>query len=429
MKLTKMNIDRLKPNGRDTVLWDDDLPGFGLRLNPGGKPSFIVQYRNAQGRSRRITIGSYGRLAADEARQMARKLLSRAELDQDPAEDKQEVKNAITVAALCEEYFEKARKGLVLGRGGRKKKAAALDIDEGRACRHIVPLLGGKPARNVTSNDIRAFIEAVTFGKTADVIKTEKPRGKAVVKGGEGTARRTVAMLSGIFTYAVKVGYCSANPCRGVELTPDGEREVRLSPEEYAGLGQAIDTAEAASAHWRFVAIARLIALTGLRHNEAVKLKTREVDFDYRCLRLADTKTGPSLRPLGEPALNLLRGVVRPDALYVFPGFAGPNKPYGAFPKQWKRHVGGSLTPHCLRHALGSTAHELGVSEIVIAHLLGHTASGTTTRKYIHAPDKLVLDAADRTSRYIASVMGLEADNVIGLPTRRKGAGVKAVFS
>jgi hypothetical protein len=125
MKLTKMNIDRSKPNGRDTVLWDDDLPGFGLRLNPGGKRSFIVQYRNAQGRSRRITIGSYGRLAADEARQMARKLLSRAELDQDPAEDKQEVKNAITVAALCEEYFEKARKGLVLGRGGQEEGGGA----------------------------------------------------------------------------------------------------------------------------------------------------------------------------------------------------------------------------------------------------------------------------------------------------------------
>src|SRR5215510_9847712 len=84
MKLTKRTIDAIKP-GIDRVLWDDKLRGFGLRVKPGGLKSFLIQFRNRQGRSRRLTVGQYGRLTPDEARREARRLLCVAERGLHPA--------------------------------------------------------------------------------------------------------------------------------------------------------------------------------------------------------------------------------------------------------------------------------------------------------------------------------------------------------
>src|SRR5262249_7548376 len=227
LRLNKKSIDAIRWPNRDQIFWDDTLKGFVLRVNPGGERTFLIQYRNAQGRSRRISIGSYGKLTPEEAHKRARRLLSAVELGDDPSERRIEDKRAITVAQLCKEYFEKANIGLVLGRGGKKKKQTTLETDAGRAKRHVLPLLGNKLVRDVTPNDIRQFIEAVTLGRTAGIFKTEKLRGKAIVKGGEGAARRATAMLSSIFSYAVRIGYCHSNPCRGVERTSDKRNSIR----------------------------------------------------------------------------------------------------------------------------------------------------------------------------------------------------------
>ena len=82
------------------------------------------------------------------------------------------------------------------------------------------------------------------LGKTATDEKT-KQRGRAIVKGGKGTAARTVGMLGGILSFAVSEGVIQVNPARGIRRPQDARREVRLSAEHY----QALDTALATLRH------------------------------------------------------------------------------------------------------------------------------------------------------------------------------------
>ena len=90
-KLTKRAIDALRPAAKDQLVWDDEVRGFGVRVKPSGVKSYLIQYRNAHGRSRRFTLGKHGVLTLDEARRQAKKCLSPrvAAGGSDPAEERQ----------------------------------------------------------------------------------------------------------------------------------------------------------------------------------------------------------------------------------------------------------------------------------------------------------------------------------------------------
>lgn len=92
-KLTKSLVDDLKPSkvgvkGSYLFAWDQELRGFGVQVLPSGLKTFVLQYRNAEGRSRRLVIGRYGVMTVEEARKEARILLGKIAKGVDPADEK-----------------------------------------------------------------------------------------------------------------------------------------------------------------------------------------------------------------------------------------------------------------------------------------------------------------------------------------------------
>ena len=207
-----------------------------------------------------------------------------------------------------------------------------------------------------------------------------------------------------MLTYAREVGYIEHNPVHGIRKPADKRRSFRLAPEGYRALGQALAAAERKREHWQAIAAIHLLAVTGCRRSEILHLKWSEIDLANACLRLGDTKTGASIRPLPQAAQVILDGIQR-RGNYVFPGVNQTDKSYASvFPKAWRRIVGAAYPPHGLRHAYASAAHEFGLSELTIKALLGHARLGVTSG-YITPVDSLLLAAAERVAQYISAAM------------------------
>src|SRR5579863_347382 len=406
-KLTKRVVETAQPQSRDYVIWDDELPGFGLRVFTSGKRSYLIQYRSS-GRSRRYTIGVHGVWTPELARKEARIQLGRVAQGDNPAEERQHDHKAITVKELCELYFKDLQAGLVLGKGGRPKKATTIVTDTGRIHRHIVPLIGSRRVMDLIKADINRLLKDIMAGKTRVSVKTNKLRGKANVRGGVGTATRTVGLLGGILTYAVEAGIIESNPAHGIRKPKDNVRNRRMTEAEYRTLGEMLRTAARDERYAITVDIIRQIALTGCRRSEIIGLKWSEVDTEASCLRLEDSKEGASIRPIGLPVVEFMDARSREKVgSYVFPGY-GDDNAFGSFPNHWEQLFRKSslpdITPHVLRHSFASIANDLGFTEVTIAALVGH-AKGSVTSKYIHTLDTALIMAADTISGYIKGLL------------------------
>ena len=412
-RLTKRTVDAAKAAGKEYFVWDGEIPGFGLRVLASGRKSYVVQYKigGRGGETRRKSLGLHGVLTAEEARAEAKKWLADRAKGNDPIAELAASRKSETVEQLCRSYLAAAKQGLILGKRNRPKKASTLATDRGRVERHILPLLGKKRVRDITNADVNRFMRGVMAGKTVADVKTGF-RGRAIVEGGAGTAARTVGLLGGIFSYAVSEGLRPDNPVRGVKRPADNKRDRRLSSENYRALGDALAEAEAEGENPAAVAAVRLLALTGARLGEIANLRSAEIDRHGRALRLADTKEGASVRPLGAAALGLLDGLpaaLRYDGrVYILPGERG-DRPYGGLAKAIARIMArraelGGITSHILRHSFASVADEFGYTEATVAALLGQR-SGSVTRRYIHHLDRALIAAADRVSAHIFAAM------------------------
>ena len=236
VKLTKRAVDFILAAGvpagqSELYAWDADIPGFGMRVKASGVASYLIQYRNKFGRSRRFTLGRCAVLTPEEARRKAKLLLASVLAGGDPADERAGFRNDLTIAELCDVY---------LAEGCGSKKPGTLSMDRSRIERHVKPLLGHIKVGALNRAAVERFSLDVANGKSARDQKTAS-RGRSIVRGGKGVATRTLGMLGAIFQFAVNRGLRPDNPIRGVRKFADGKKERFLLPAEYLRLRQALD--------------------------------------------------------------------------------------------------------------------------------------------------------------------------------------------
>lgn len=404
-KLTKRAVDALqKPSKGQTFLWDGELRGFGVRIIPSGLKTFILQYRNAEGRSRRIVIGRYGVLALEKAREQAQIKLGAVAGGADPAEESAASREAMTVAELCDWYLGEAEAGHILGRRNRPIKASTLAMDRSRIEAHIKPLLGRRRVRALRLADIEGMQADIAAGKTA---KRRRPGRGGTTTGGGGVAARTVSTLRSLFAHATRLEVIASNPAEGVRKLAGKRKERRLSVAEIKKLGETMRVAERNGTHPVALAAVRLMLLTGFRISEVQGLQRDWLHADQGYVHFPDTKSDGQVRAIGPSAAQLAaEQPARKNCPYVFPSDIGDGH-FTAAKSCLARLCATAeiedVTPHTLRHTFGSVAGDLGFSELTIAALLGHATRGVT-QGYVHIDEALKL-AALRTCEEIAGLL------------------------
>jgi integrase len=433
-RINKRFVDAQQAD-REVVHWDDHLKGFGLRVKPNGLMTYVVQYRNQQGRSCRYTIGQARNRGSsdttrvftpDEARTEAQGLLLRVRKGGDPLAEKREIRPDLRVSELVEIY-------LAEGPADKpKKKASSWAIDASNLRRHAVPLLGRRMAKSLTRADIQRFQANVTEGKSRASGKGERKRGRLRVTGGAGTAWRATVVLGAMLNWATNErGLLTENPAEGVELNKLQKRERFLSSPELVRLGDAIRKAEEEGVNPIGLNIIRVLLLSGARKTEIASAKGAYLEAEHSALRLPDSKTDEKIIPLGAPALAILAELAPDDpCAWIFPASRGDGH-FKGVGRIWKKvaskagiKVGRDagrlgVRVHDLRHSYASVTVAAGDSLFLLGKILGHTKA-STTEKYAHLDLDPVRAVADRTARKIAGALEGKKGKVVSLRPARK---------
>jgi integrase len=405
-KLTDTAVKALPtPATGNKIHYDTELKGFGVRVTAAGARSFVLNYRTATGRERRFTIGSTSAWKVAAARAEAAALKQRVDRGEDPLEEIATARAAPTVADLCDRFEAE----VLPKRRPNTQESYRAQI------------------KNYVRRHMRQMkVADVTF---ADVDGLHR---KITAAGRPYSANRTIALLSKLFSLAIKWGYRADNPVRGVEKNAETKRKRYLSPVELASLTAALNAHKDVQA----ANIIRLLLLTGARRNEVQSMRWAD-------LNLTDgiwSKPGSTTKqrtdhvvPLSAPARQLLSDLRRDAEAaankagrevgeYVFPGRYGSHR--SELKKDWaelciaadivsvtkEKDAKGkerivkvpSARMHDLRHTYASVLASAGLSLPVIGALLGHSQPATTAR-YAHLLDDPLRAATERVA---AVVMG-----------------------
>jgi integrase len=375
-KLSKPLIEALQPGAGEVVVWDDSLPGFGVRAKASGAKTFIIQYRNRAGRSRRLSVGAWGRLTLDQARKEAIRLLGQIATGQDPAEERRVLRQSETVDQLGDLYMNEHCKG--------RCKPTTIKAHEWLLKKFIRPKLGNRKLHEL---------------RPADVAKLHSDMRKTPYN-----ANRALGLLRAMLNCAERWQMIprSTNPAAVIQPFPEKKRERFLSPEELETLQKALDAAESGKTIGRYEAAAiRLLLYTGCRLSEITTLEWDSVDLDNSRIILERHKTeqfGSKIIPLNTPALEVLRSLPhKKKNRYVIAG-RKRRRHLVNLEKPWRRVRTAAglddLRLHDLRHSFASFAVGAGVPLAIIGGLLGHRSVQTTAR-YAHLANGPLKQATD----------------------------------
>ena len=391
MKLTAGRISglRLPPGKADHIEWDDDVPGYGVRLRAGGAIGYVLQYKVGD-RHRRMNLGAVSAVSLTEARKTAANLYHRVKLGEDPASDKAEakIKAAETFAAVTARFLEYKRTRL------RPKTLSDLE-------RHL--LIHAKPLHGLQLAKVERRDIATVIGAVAD-------------NAGGVTGNRVRTSLSTLFSWAMMHGLVDGNPTIGTMRNREISRERVLNPAELRTIWNNLPDDH-------FGAIMRLLALTGQRANEIAALRWSEIGDGVIVLPSERTKNHRvHIVPLSAPARAIIEGQARRtneagrprDLIFGHGdgGFSGWSQATSNLERQITEATGKPLahwTPHDLRRTAATQMADVGIQphiiEAVLNHVSGHRAgvAGIYNRAAYEHEKKIALE---RWADHLLAIVG-----------------------
>ena len=404
VKLTKRLIDALPARAETYTVWDQEIPGFGVRVMSSGKKSFVLKY-SIHRQQRWITLGRFGDLTLEEGRNVARSRRGEVAKGIDPSEDIRASRTAPTMKELIDRFIEEHV---------QLKTKASTARGYIRYLRHVIePNLGRMLVKDVSPAEVAKFHH--------DLRNTPRQ------------ANQAVAILRKMFNCAEIWQYrpLSSNPCTHIEKNPERKRERFLNTQELQALGEALASAEkTGAAPLQAITAIRLLILTGARHSEILELKWMQVDLQRKVLTFSadqhktGRKTGAKVIPLNAPAIEIIKSV--PTCLgnpYVIRG-EKPGSHFVGLQKVWerirsnvsaieaKKVEDGKKTKediisienvriHDLRHTFASVGVSQGLSLPVVGSLLGHSQPSVTQR-YAHLAEDPRASASEEIGAEIA---------------------------
>ena len=384
-KITKKLVDEVKPQNLATIVWDSEISGFGLKVTPAGRRVYFLYYRTRSGQQRRPTIGIHGSLAPEEARKIARTWLAQVAAGIDISEERRTNRAAITVAQLADRYLSEY--------AHLHKKPRSVATDRANIENHIIPLIGRIRVDQLRRPDIERVLLGVREGKTARRLPAQ-PRGRRIVRGGQGIANRTIALLSKMLACAIGWELIAVNVAQGIRKFKEYRKDRFLEAAEVGRLLAALEAANNDQSESLYaIAAIRLLLLTGMRSSEVLGLRWGQVDGGRACLRLDDTKTGRRVIPLGSQAMAVIQSVpVGAEEQLVFQSAVSGR--LLALTRPWHRIraaavIDSGVTIHTLRHTFASWSVMGGHTLAQVGAVLGHKSAQTTLRYADHHMEAL----------------------------------------
>ena len=378
MKLTDNLLRKLPtPEQGNKLSYDDAVKGFAARVTAAGGRAFILNYRRKlDGRERRHTIGSFPDWSTTAAREEAKRLKRAIDGGSDPVGEQEENRAAPTVANLCARF---ERDYLPRNRPSTQR------VYRQQIQTDILPAFGKTKVAAVSHGDVDAWHHQLS-------------------KRAPTHANRTAAVLSRMFNLAIRWGWRTDNPCKGVERNQENKRHRYLTGAEISRLSAALaELADQSAAN-----AIRLLLLTGARRGELLAAKWADVDLETSVwMKPASTTKQAALHrvPLSAAAVQLLsemQAQAGEDAEWIFPARGGGHRPH--INEAWIRLRKAAKLPgvrlHDLRHTYASVLVSAGLSLPVIGSLLGHSTP-VTTHRYAHLTDDPLRAATERASAII----------------------------
>lgn len=382
LKLTKTTVEALPvPERGETLHWDCDLSGFGVRITSTGIRSYIAQGR-ASGKSRRVTIGQHGRplndtstLTADKARKIAMGLIAGFSNDIDPVIERQRKETlAVTLREVCDKYINERR----TKKGGELAALTKRDI-----ARHV----------NVSFSDWK---DKPITAITRDLCSV---RFTAMTEAGATQANQAFRILRSLLNFAREeyrpdgLPILIENPVSVISgkimWNPNNTRNGKIPLPKIGAVWNllqhrrtAIDVMPSGQAG---ADIVLFLMLTGCRWSEAAKLTWEHVNLEEGTWHIPDPKNHNAVTfPISAPLLAILKD--RPHVKgnpHVFPSRIKTGNDFVDNAHHTLKVVseiaGLNLTAHDMRRTFMSIGIKANIEMWKLKLLTNHISKGDVT--------------------------------------------------